>query len=138
MNIFIDTGAFYALADASDAHHAAARAFYVTAFREHRFFTTNFVLVETWLLLRNKLGYHAAQTFFATIQKEIIVLLEIASVDLERAALIMDRYADQEFSIVDATSFAAMERARLTAAFAFDGHFRAFRLDDKKEILVLP
>jgi len=138
MNIFIDTGAFYALADTSDAHHNAAKDFYITALEEHRFFTTTFVLVETWLLVRNKLGYRAAQKFLETIRKGVISLLEVLPSDLENAWTILAEYADQQFSLVDATSFIVMDRLQMQTAFCFDAHFRVYRLDGKKEIHVLP
>jgi len=60
MNIFVDTGAFYALADTSDTHHYSASEYYTLAIKEHQLFTSSFVLIETWLLIRNKLGYDAA------------------------------------------------------------------------------
>ncbi len=63
MNIFVDTSAFYALADKSDAHHLSAGSFYAKEPRQHHLYTTTFVLVETWLLIRNKLGFGAAQKF---------------------------------------------------------------------------
>jgi len=94
MNIFIDTGAFYALADTSDAHHNAAKDFYASTLGTHRFFTTTFVLVETWLLIRNKLGYRAAQKFFDTIRKGVIALIDVLPPDLEKARAILTEYAD--------------------------------------------
>lgn len=39
------------------------------------------------------------------------------------AHALLRRYADQDFSFVDGTSFACMRRRRLRAAFAFDKHF---------------
>jgi predicted nucleic acid-binding protein len=36
------------------------------------------------------------------------------------------RYRDKEFSFTDRTSFALMERMRITTAFAFDIHFRQY------------
>lgn len=138
MNIFVDTGAFYALADTSDAHHDAAKDYYNAAHGEHRFFTTSFVLVETCLLIRNKLGYRTAQKFLETFRKGVIARIDVSASDLDRAWKILNEYADQEFSLVDAVSFAAMERLEIQTAFCFDAHFRVYRLAHKKEIRVLP
>ena len=45
----------------------------------------------------------------------------------ERKALeIVRTYSDKEFSLVDAISFATMERFHLTQAFAFDHHFAQY------------
>jgi len=35
-------------------------------------------------------------------------------------------YTDKTFSYVDCSSFAVMERLRITAAFAFDPHFEQY------------
>ncbi len=138
MNIFVDTGAFYALADTSDAHHNAAKEFYPSVLKEHRFFTTTFVMMETWLLIRNKLGYPAAQKFFDAMRKGVIALIDVLPSDLDTAWTILAEYADQEFSLVDATSFAVMERLAIPTAFCFDAHYHVYRLEGKKEIHVLP
>ncbi len=37
----------------------------------------------------------------------------------------MERYSDQAFSFVDATSFVVMRNQRISYGFAFDGHFAA-------------
>jgi predicted nucleic acid-binding protein len=139
MNIFVDTGAFYALADTSDMHHASASAYYAQATERDRFFTTSFVLVETWLLIRNKLGYASAQKFLGGIRKGIVVLADVTTADLDQAWQILSSYSDQEFSIVDATSFAVMERLGISIAFCFDAHFRVYRYGAKREpIAVVP
>ena len=39
------------------------------------------------------------------------------------------RYQDKDFSYVDATSFAVMERLGIRDAFAFDGHFEQYSLN---------
>jgi len=43
MNILVDTGAFYALADEDDAYHAAARAYYASNFKPGLFVTSEYV-----------------------------------------------------------------------------------------------
>jgi len=47
--------------------------------------------------------------------------------DLVRARKIAGEWRDQEFSFVDSTSFAFIERLGITSALAFDTHFRIFR-----------
>jgi predicted nucleic acid-binding protein len=135
MNTFIDTGAFYALADRSDSYHSAASKYYADALTDNRFFTTSFALVESWLLIRNKLGYDAAQNFLGAIRKGIVTITDVSAADLDKAWTILNTYADQEFSLVDAVSFAVMERLKVTNAFAFDEHFRLYRFGARKELL---
>jgi predicted nucleic acid-binding protein len=40
-----------------------------------------------------------------------------------RARQILRQYTDQDFSYVDAVSFALMQEVEITEAFAFDRHF---------------
>lgn len=140
MNIFVDTGAFYALADSTDTHHPSASAFYASAQKENRFFTSMFVFVESWLLIRNRLGYGAAQSYSRAIRKGIVGLVDVSLPDLDLALSIQNDFADQEFSVVDAVSFAVMERLGISAAFSFDTHFRVYRHGPNKGfgITVLP
>ena len=47
-----------------------------------------------------------------------------SSPDLEdQARQILRKYDDQDFSYVDAVSFALMQEIKITEAFAFDRHF---------------
>ncbi len=132
MNIFVDTGAFYALADADDAHHAEATEFYSGSFGVHRFFTSDYVIVETWLLIRNKLGRAAA------MRHGVVGVLHVIPDDVERAWRICERSTDQDFSQVDAVSFALMERAGIDSAFAFDSHFTVYRTSHNHAFERLP
>ena len=47
--------------------------------------------------------------------------------DLEVAWQIGERFADQDFSLVDRTSFATMMRLGITRVASFDPHFAVFR-----------
>ncbi|MBW2126650.1 MAG: DNA-binding protein, partial [Deltaproteobacteria bacterium] len=51
--VFIDTGAWFALADKSDAYHEQAVAIYPGLLRGfHHLTTTNLVVAETYILIR--------------------------------------------------------------------------------------
>lgn len=47
MSIFIDTGAFYALADVRDQYHEKAKAYYLGNYEPVRFWTSEYVFVES-------------------------------------------------------------------------------------------
>jgi predicted nucleic acid-binding protein len=52
----------------------------------------------------------------------------VTAEDEVRARDVLRRYEDKDFSYVDATSFAVMERLRIREAFAFDPHFVQYGL----------
>lgn len=140
MSILVDTGAFYALADASDSMHDRATALYSEYCETGAFVTTDYLLVETWMLINGRLGRRQAMTFWRSIRTGMIPLLGIQRVDLERAWQIAEHYADSTFSLVDCTTFALMERMGITHAFAFDDHFLYYRYgrDTKEHFTRLP
>jgi len=138
MTIFVDTSAFYALADKKDKHHLKAKEYYLQKFKPSLFVTSDYVFVESWILIWHKLGRQAARTFWETMRSGIIPLKYVTPVDLERAWEIFNKYYDQNFSLIDCTSFALMERLRIWNAFVFDVHFSVFRIKDQKTINCQP
>lgn len=88
------------------------------------FVTTGYVIGETYELLRRSLGSAPALAFLDTIRASSITRRVPVPSEWEVAAEeLLAQYEDQDFSYVDATSFVAMRRLRLTTAFAFDHHF---------------
>lgn len=133
MSVLIDTGAFFALANDSDRHAATARKYFRENLEPQEFVTTDAVLFESWTLIRNKLGWDASRRFLTGVKTSAIKILFIESADLEIASRIMDDYADQQLSLVDASSFAVMERHGIAAAFTFDKDFLLYRFGPKKQ-----
>lgn len=83
--------------------------------------------MESWTLIHHKLGKSVSQKFWETIRANLLSLQRITALDLERAWEIFNAYDDQDFSLVDCTSFALMERLKIIDAFTFDFHFSVFR-----------
>jgi predicted nucleic acid-binding protein len=133
LRLFVDTGAFYALGDRSDRHHHAARAAWLEAAESDELLTTDHVVVETWLLLRARLGRPAAIQWWDALRRGAVSVIGVTSRDFERAREIVDRWKDQDFSLVDCTSFAVLERLGIGRAFAFDSHFRVVRLGERRD-----
>jgi predicted nucleic acid-binding protein len=125
--LFVDTGAFYAAADASDEHHHAAAATFTARGHAAELVTSDYVFVETWMLVRARLGRQAAIRWWDAMRTGVVRTLGITSRDLARAWEIARDWTDQDLSLVDCTSFALMERLGVVQAFAFDAHFRVFR-----------
>lgn len=126
--VFVDTWAWYALADEQDTNHEIARlAVDDIIARSTVLITTNFILDEATTLIRYRLSHSAALVFRQTInQLTDNGLLTIVSVNESHEATageIFERYADQDFSFTDCTSFAVMREQGLTEAFTGDQHF---------------
>ena len=123
--VFIDTGAWFAVQVADDAHHeTAGDTFGQLLGGERALVTSNLVIGETYTLLRVSKGYRAAKRFLDLLAQSRRVDRLFITEPLERQAYgILDRFADHPFSFVDATSFAVMRQQRIQHAFAFDAHF---------------
>ena len=124
--VFVDTSAFYALADESDRNYPRARAAYESVIKMN-LVTTNYVLLECWFLMGRHLGRREAIRFWDGLRTGIVDMINVNVQDLDQARAIIDRFPDQDFSLVDACSFAAMEREGIANAFTFDSHFCVYR-----------
>ena len=137
MKVFLDTGAFLALADEDDQYHSAATPVYTELLQTNaQLFTSNLILSETYTLIRFKVGHQAAIEFMKTLDQTGIKVLRVSEAIEQTAKAIFVRYHDKDFSFVDCTSFALIDHHRLDHAFAFDAHFRQFRF--KRTVVVLP
>ena len=130
MSVFVDSSAFYAAADKRSRGNGRAR----TALeRADGLLTSDHVLAETWSLLNGRLGRHAAQSFWATVQDGAVEMATVGVSDLDRAWRIAHDFPDQDFSLVDMTSFAVMERMGITRVATFDHHFAVYRYGPRRD-----
>jgi uncharacterized protein len=122
--VFVDTGAYFALAFDGDDDHAAALAISQYLSREHRqLITTNFILAETHALLLNRLNRAIALRVLLSIYNSQTRIIRVSQSDEELAREILQTYQDKDYSLTDATSFVVMQRLGIRSAFAFDRHF---------------
>ena len=124
MSVFIDTSVWFAAANIRDGYNTRSKTLLSSISAP---VLTDHVLVETWNLLNAKVHRQAAEQFWQNIRRGIAELEKVTAADLEAAWAIGDAFRDQEFSIVDRTSFAVMERLGLTSAASFDHHFAVYR-----------
>ena len=124
--VFVDTGGWFAVQVADDAHHELSREVFPALLAGCRsLVTSNLVVGETYTLLRTTKGYQEAKRFLNGLQQSPKLERMFITEHLERLAYdILHRYADHPFSFVDATSFALMRQERIQYAFAFDSDFR--------------
>jgi len=128
MRIFVDTGAWIAIADKNDQYAKIATKFYTDlVLQRSNLFTSNLVLVETFNLLSRTIGSKGTTKFGDAIKTNVFLTVEsITLVDWERGWRIFGKYDDKDFSFTDCTSFALMERLKVKSAFSFDVHFRQY------------
>ena len=128
MRMLVDTSAWLALADRKDQHHAdAVELLERLKTQQTLLVLSEWLLAETLTVIRSRV-HHAAAVRFGRVVLESHVAELIGSSDAlrERAWAIFQQYEDKDFSFVDCTSFAIMERSGLKTAFAFDRHFEQY------------
>lgn len=130
--VFVDTGAWIALALTRDPLHARAREAWERLTAEGaRPHTSIPVVMETFTFLDRNASRTAALTWRASLLNvPRLKILPCTAKDLERAWPHFERADLHKLSAVDAVSFVLMSDRRIRVAFAFDTHFAAagFRL----------
>ena len=124
--VFVDTGAWYALAAPDDASHERA----VNLLYEHagRLATTDHVLVETWAVARSRRDRAAADALVGTVlARNLAEVLTATPADIRTALHIGEVFEDQDFSMIDRTSWAVMERCGIDEAVSFDVDYAIYR-----------
>lgn len=124
MSLFVDTSMWYAAADSSDISNSVAKGILSGG---EPLVTTDHVLIETWTLIRHRIGRRAAERFWQGLRDGVATVEAVGAADLETAWQIGLAYRDQDFSIVDRTSFAAMCRLGIERAATLDDQFAIFR-----------
>ena len=125
-DIFVDTGAWVALADEDDTYHGNAIAIYPGLLKSSRsLVTTNLVVAESHVIIMNELGHMAAVRFLDGVNASPRIVKVYSNENIEREAEdILRRYDDQDFSYGDSVSFTIMKRQKIKKAFSFDKHFQ--------------
>lgn len=128
---FVDTGVLFAAAVRRDARHRRACQV-LEAIAADGTFTTDHVLLETWLMIQSRAGWAAAMRFLAAVRGTPLAVETTTLADLERAVAIAMAWEDQQFDLVDCTSFAVIERVGCGRAASFDRDFAVWRYGPKR------
>jgi predicted nucleic acid-binding protein len=123
LSLFVDTSAWYAAADRSDRSHEKAKR---VLSGPDELVTTDHILIETWALLHHRIGRKPALAFWEHLG-DVAMIESVTGADVEVARQIAVAWSDQDFSIVDCTSFAVMQRLGIRRAASFDADFAIFR-----------
>lgn len=126
MSVFVDSSVLVAAALPRDQHHSQGSTV-LGSIAAEQIFTTDHVLVESWSLIRSRAGRSSAVRFWRSLPDTALIIESVTLVDLERARAISEHWDDQDFSLVDCTSFAVMERLGCRRAATFDRDFAVYR-----------
>ena len=127
--VFVDTWGWCALVNEAQIEHIEVAALFQEFVDKGTVLvTTNFILDESYTLIRIRIHHRAAVEFHDLLQaligdkyvKQVQVTPEIE----QKAWEIFERYADKDFSYTDCTSFAVMQLFKITHAITEDHHFK--------------
>lgn len=130
--IFVDTGAWDAIADRGDANHKAALRFRDEIAGKVRLVTSDYVLDELYTLLLMNIGFQKPVEYKNNIdiliKENILEIIWINRYFAEKAWEIFERFnRDKQWSFTDCTSYAVMKHIGITEVFAFDRHFEQMK-----------
>ncbi|HUY95903.1 MAG TPA: PIN domain-containing protein [Terracidiphilus sp.] len=129
MSLFVDSSIWYAAAVKSESTNIRAK----TILSEHdQLVTTDHVLAETCSLLHHRIGRRAAERFWGQLRAGLASIEFVGPSDLEFAWQIGQAWHDQDFSLVDLSSFAVMIRLGLERVASLDDHFSIFRFGPRR------
>jgi predicted nucleic acid-binding protein len=130
--VFVDSGAWIALALSRDPQHTVAREQWdLLRGAGAKLHTSVPVVIETFTFLDRNANRDVAMAWKEALDRLApLQVLPCELRDLEQSWAYFRRVDLHKLSAVDATSFAIMRRARIRLAYAFDHHFAVvgFRL----------
>lgn len=130
--VFVDTGAWIALAVVRDAMHERARATWTAiAAAGARPVVSVPILLETFTYLQRQISHDLAERWWSSLEHvRFLERIECSAADLAAAMKYFSRKELYKLSLVDATSFVLMKKHKVRVAFSFDTHFATagFRL----------
>ncbi|MBL7202546.1 MAG: PIN domain-containing protein [Anaerolineae bacterium] len=123
MSVFVDTSALFAVLDVDDQNHRSAeRAWAELVNQRASLVSTNYVLLETFALVQQRLGTVAVRAF----QEDVVPVLRVEWVTETQhttGVTALLTASSRRLSLVDCVSFATMRRLGIKTAFVFDRHF---------------
>ena len=126
--IFVDTGAWIAVTDASDQYHRQAVKMYSLLKKQReRFVTTDYVIDETVTRLRYDAGHPSALRYLDLLiqaqEKGTLRIVYNTEAIFQEAITVFRRYDTIDASLTDCVSFVVCQQLEIPYAFSFDKHF---------------
>jgi len=130
-SLFVDSGAWIALASARDRHHAEADSlFRIAATLRLPLLTADRVVAEVHRFLLHRAGTAVAARALDRLESSPRLAVEFVRPEHHRAAREwLARLRDHPVSYTDAVSFAVMTARRCRTALSFDRHFQTAGFD---------
>ena len=126
--IFVDTSAWDALADAGDPNHEPALHFRDEIAGQCHLIVSDYVLDESYTLLLLNVGHARTMAF----KRDLDVLRHTGVLEVvwtseamaNEAWTVFEKFnVDKQWSFTDCVSYVLMKQRNITEAFAFDHHF---------------
>lgn len=137
MTLLLDTSGLLAALDDSQRHHRDCASALSQA--SGTLLLSPFVLAELDYLLMRDLGRYAQSALLDEVARGAYRLVSFEAGDVARARAIVDRYADLEIGLADASLVVLAERHAVADVLTLDErHFRAMKIGGRKRFRLLP
>ncbi len=130
MSVYLDTSAFYAIVDSSDANHQTAAAMWQRLLRDKEdLWTSSFALTETLALFHNRLGTNVVRRFVDD-NLPVVRIHWVEQVMYATALGAMLAIPGRRGpSLTDCAGLEVMRLLRTRRVFAYDQHYADLGLD---------
>ncbi len=135
--ILTDTGPLVALADRNDPNHARCVAA-TKHMAAESMVTTWPCFTEAMYLVHRAGGYLGQETLWRMRGTGRLVLHELSSNEIDRMAVLMNKYRDTPMDLADASMVASAEQLTMQRVFTLDSDFHIYRLADGTALTLIP
>jgi hypothetical protein len=135
--ILVDTSGLLSVLDESQRHHRECAAALRRAAPPR--LLSPFVLAELDYLVMRHIGQAAQLALLEELERGVYQLKSFDAEDILRARQVIERYADLQIGLADASLVVLAERHDATDVLTLDErHFRAMRIGQRKRFKLLP
>ena len=93
---------------------------------------------EAMYLIGRAGAWPGQRALWQLLLRDDLVIAPPSGNGTERAAVLMEKYADRPMDLADATLVALAEERRIRRIFTLDAHFQIYRLEGRRRFEVVP